>query len=116
MTSQTPATSGGLNVIGEGISVSERYAAETLAACGHGVVLRQANSAAGRTSDLLVDGVAYDVYTPTTSNLNRIVDSIATKGTQVRCGGVVLDLSKSPLTAVRSATSSPARKGDESNF
>ncbi len=40
----------------------------------------------------------YDVYTPRTGNLNRIVSSIASKGSQVRGGGVVLDLSKSPLS------------------
>lgn len=50
-------------------------------------------------SDLLVNGVPYDVYTPTTGNLDRIVGAIASKGSQVNGGGVVLDLSKSPLTA-----------------
>jgi hypothetical protein len=64
---------------------------------GNDVVLRQATGA-GRTSDLLVNGVAYDVYTPTTGNVNAIVSAIAKKGSQVNGGGVVLDLSSSPLT------------------
>ena len=91
------AANGGLRVVGGGFSASERYAAETLASQGRNVVLREADSAAGRTSDLLVDNVPYDVYTPRTGNLDRIVSSIASKGSQVRGGGVVLDLSKSPL-------------------
>jgi filamentous hemagglutinin len=62
------------------------------------VVLRAADSAAGRTSDLLVNGTPYDVYTPTTGNIDRIVSQVVSKGSQVRGGGVVIDLSKSPLT------------------
>ncbi|MPZ84377.1 MAG: hypothetical protein GEV28_29885 [Actinophytocola sp.] len=85
-------------MIGEGFSASERAAAETLAGQGRNVVLRAADPAAGRTSDLLLDGIAYDVYSPTTGNVARIVSAIAAKGSQVRGGGVVLDLSKSPLT------------------
>lgn len=57
----------------------------------------------GRTSDLLLDGVPYDVYTPTTGSLDRIVSTIASKGSQVRGGGVVLDLSLSPLFGVDAA-------------
>ena len=90
---------GGLRVIGSGFSASERGAAEALAGQGRNVVLREA-SGAGRMSDLLVDGIPYDVYTPTTGNLSRIVSAIASKGSQVNGGGVVLDLSKSPLTGV----------------
>jgi RHS repeat-associated protein len=97
------AESGHLEVIGSGFSASERAAAETLAAQGRNVVLRQA-SGVGRTSDLLVDGVPYDVYTPTTGNLDRIVSAIASKGSQVNGGGVVLDLSESPLSGVDAAT------------
>lgn len=67
--------------------------ARQLASQGRNVVLRQANSAAGRTSDSLLDGIPYDVYTPTTGNLDRIVSSIASTGSQVRGGGVVLGLS-----------------------
>lgn len=92
------AAKGGLQIVGEGFSASERAVAQQLASQGRNVVLRQADSAAGRTSDLLLDGIPYDVYTPTTGNIDRIVSSIASKGSQVRGGGVVLDLSKSPLT------------------
>lgn len=93
------ASKGGLQIVGQGFSASERWSAGQLASQGRNVVLRQADSAAGRTSDLLVDGVPYDVYTPTTGNLDRIASTIASKGPQVRGGGIVLDLSKSPLTA-----------------
>lgn len=67
-------TGGGLRVIGSGFSASERGAAEALAGQGRSVVLRQATGV-GRTSDLLVDGIPYDVYTPTTGNLDRIVSA-----------------------------------------
>ncbi|WP_432803791.1 CdiA C-terminal domain-containing protein [Cupriavidus pauculus] len=50
----------------------------------------------GETSDLLVNGVAYDVYTPTTSNPNRIVSAIASKNTQAT--DIVLDLTNSSVT------------------
>jgi RHS repeat-associated protein len=93
------AAEGSLQVIGEGFSDSELYAARTLSAQGRNVVLREATGV-GRTSDLLVDGVPYDVYTPTTGSLDNIVSAIASKGSQVNGGGVVLDLSRSPLTSV----------------
>ena len=91
--------SGGIRVIGSGFSASERSAAEALAGQGRNVVLREATGV-GRTSDLLVDGVPYDVYTPTTGSLDRIVSAIASKGSQVDGGGIVLDLSKSPLAGI----------------
>ncbi|MBP5107925.1 hypothetical protein, partial [Pseudomonas protegens] len=47
--------------------------------------------AEGKTSDLLVNGVSYDVYTPATGNADRIISAIAKKNTQAE--GVVLDLS-----------------------
>lgn len=50
------AAKGGLQIVGEGFSASERAMAEQLASQGRNVVLRQADSAAGRTSDLLLDG------------------------------------------------------------
>ncbi len=92
-------TAGSLRIVGSGFSASELGAAEALAGQGRNVVLREA-SGVGRTSDLLVDGVPYDVYTPTTGSLDRIVSSIASKGSQVNGGGVVLDLSKSSLSGV----------------
>jgi hypothetical protein len=92
-----PGTGGTLRIAGNGFSSSEQRMAQLLYEQGNDVVLRQATGA-GRTSDLLVNGVAYDVYTPTTGNVNAIVSAIAKKGSQVNGGGVVLDLSSSPLT------------------
>ncbi|MCO7219362.1 hypothetical protein NH342_06010 [Klenkia sp. PcliD-1-E] len=83
---------------GSGFSSSEIRAAESLAGDGRSVTLRAADPTAGRMSDLLVDGIPYDVYTPTTGNIGRIVSQVASKGSQVRGGGVVIDLSKSPIT------------------
>ena len=79
-------------------SKSEIEAAWHMAAQGKSVVLRSPSGtrAAGGTSDLLVDGVRYDVYTPTTSNANRIVSAIARKNSQAE--GIVLDLSGSSVT------------------
>jgi len=45
-------------------------------------------------------GVADDVYTPPTGSLDRIVGTIASKGSQARVGGVVLALSLSSLSIV----------------
>ncbi|MGE7955221.1 hypothetical protein ACQKQA_01260 [Pseudomonas sp. NPDC089530] len=69
-----------------------------MAAQGRKVELRSpvGTRAEGGASDLLVDGVRYDVYTPTTSNAGRIISAIAKKNTQAE--GVVLDLSKSSVT------------------
>jgi len=82
-------------------STSEIRAAQHLAALGRNVRLRQpiGTRAGGGTSDLLVDGVRYDVYTPRSSNPNRIIGEIARKGSQVQGGGVVLDLSQTTVTA-----------------
>ena len=91
------ADSGSLTVVGEGFSESEQEVAQMLAAQGDVVVLRQA-SGIGRTSDLLVNGVPYDVYTPSTGNVDRIVSAVASKGSQVAGGGVVIDLRNSNLT------------------
>jgi len=52
--------------------------------------------AGGRTSDLLVDGVPYDVYTPKTANPDRIVSAIAKKNSQA--SGIVLDLTETSVT------------------
>ena len=108
------AAEGSLQVIGEGFSDSELSAARTLSAQGKNVVLREATGV-GRTSDLLVDGVPYNVYTPTTGNLDRIVSAIASKGSQVNGGGVVLDLSKSSLAGVDPAELLARVRGVTSN-
>ncbi len=90
---------GSLRIVGSGFSASERGAAEFLARQGHDVVLRAA-SGLGRTSDLLVDGIPYDVYTPITGSIDRIVSEIAKKGSQVKGGGVVVDLSRTLLSGI----------------
>lgn len=89
---------GRLSIEGSRFSASELGAAELLAERGYDVVLREATGP-DRMSDLLLDGVQYDVYTPETGNISRLVGAIADKGSQVRGGGVVLDLSSSPLTS-----------------
>jgi len=60
-----------------------------MAAQGNSVVLysQGGNWEPGGTSDLLVDDVRYDFYTPSTSNANRIVSAIARKNSQAE--GVV---------------------------
>ena len=75
------------------------FAAPMISSAKNNVVLREATGV-GRTSDCLLDGVACDVCTPTTGSLDRIVSTIASKGSQVNGGGVVLDLSLSPLSTV----------------
>lgn len=88
---------GTLTMSGQGFSASERRVAQLLADGGENVVLREATGV-GRISDLLVNGVPYDVYTPTTGNIDRIVSAVASKGSQVQGGGIIIDLSQSPLT------------------
>ncbi|RKH58337.1 hypothetical protein [Corallococcus llansteffanensis] len=90
---------GSLQVLpGGNYSPSELNSARALADAGSNVVLRppRGTREAGGTSDLLVNGVPYDVYTPTTSNANRIVSAIAKKNSQAE--GVVLDLSQTSVT------------------
>ena len=53
--------------------------------------------AGGGTSDLLVNGVSFDVYTPITVNPNRIVSAIASKNSQAQ--GIILDLRNTTVTA-----------------
>ena len=53
----------------------------------------------GRTSDLLVDGVPYDVYTPQAgTSVRNIFSKGAKKWNQVNGGGIVIDLSETSLT------------------
>jgi RHS repeat-associated protein len=72
-------------------TLSEARAAHELAKAGHMVVLRQATGN-GRTSDLLVNGVRFDVYNPVTTSREGLIRGIAGKGTQVNGGGVVVDV------------------------
>ncbi|WP_158632057.1 polymorphic toxin-type HINT domain-containing protein [Micromonospora sp. Llam0] len=91
---------GSLRVSAADPSDSELAAAQYMAARGGNVVLRDPVGPRGTaTSDLLVDGVQWDVYTPTTRNVSRIVSAVATKGGQVRGGGVIIDLSQTSVTA-----------------
>jgi hypothetical protein len=82
-------------------SQSEVTAAMELADRGSDVVLRDpiGTRAGGLTSDLLVNGEPWDVYTPTTGNVSRIVSAVASKGSQVQGGGVIIDLSQTSVTA-----------------
>jgi RHS repeat-associated protein len=88
--------SGALSIEGNlsAYSSSEIGAARYLANLGDDVVLRSASNIK-RTSDLLVNGVAYDVYTPQTSNVARIVSAIAKKNSQAQ--GIIVDLSQTAL-------------------
>ncbi|MFG1610898.1 RHS repeat-associated core domain-containing protein [Actinoplanes sp. NPDC049265] len=91
---------GALRVSAANPSASELAAAQHMAARGSKVVLRDPVGPRGTaTSDLLVDGVQWDVYTPTTGNVSRIVSSVASKGSQVQGGGVVVDLSRTSVSA-----------------
>jgi len=96
--SKTPK--GSLSIQSGGtFSASEVAAAEYMQSLGHNVLLRSPTGtrAAGATSDLLVNGVNFDVYTPTTNNASRIISAIAKKNSQTT--GVVLDLSQTTVTA-----------------
>lgn len=55
-----------------------------MASQGKKVHLRQpvGTRAGGGTSDMLVDGVRYDVYTPTSGNPSRIISAMAKKNSQ----------------------------------
>jgi hypothetical protein len=91
---------GKLSVTAANPSDSEVKAARHLAGLGHDVHLRDpvGTRAGGETSDLLVDGERWDVYTPKTANVGRIVSAVASKGSQVHGGGVILDLAHTRVT------------------
>jgi RHS repeat-associated protein len=93
------AASGSLTIIGEGFSESEVSVAQYLAGQGRNVLLRAATGV-GRTSDLIVDGVPYDVYTPEVgTSVRNVLSKAARKWTQVDGGGVVIDLRNTGYTA-----------------
>jgi RHS repeat-associated protein len=81
-------------------SSSEIAAARYMAARGSHVVLRDpvGTRTGGMTSDLLVDGVRWDVYSPTTGSVTNIIGRIAKKYSQVHGGGVIVDLSRTGLS------------------
>ncbi|HMH33194.1 MAG TPA: RHS repeat-associated core domain-containing protein [Puia sp.] len=83
---------------GGAFSASEIRAAKYLQSLENDVVLRKPIGArsGGETSDLLVNGkLSYDVYTPNTKSLNRLVSAIAKKNSQAT--GVVIDLNNTTL-------------------
>ncbi|PZG23436.1 hypothetical protein C1I95_03235 [Micromonospora craterilacus] len=92
---------GSLRVSAANPSASEVAAAQHMAARGGNVVLRDpvGTRSGGMTSDLLVDGVAWDVYSPTSRSINNILTNVAKKHSQVNGGGVVVDLSGTGLSA-----------------
>ena len=93
------AGAGALEVIGDGFSASEKAVAQWLADQGDNVILREATGI-GRTSDLLVNGTPYDVYTPEAgTSIRNILSNAAGKWTQVNGGGVVIDLNDTGLSA-----------------
>lgn len=92
---------GSLRVSAANPSASEVAAAQHMAARGGNVVLRDpvGTRSGGMTSDLLVDGVAWDVYSPTSQSINNILTNVAKKHSQVNGGGVIVDLSGTGLSA-----------------
>lgn len=98
---------GGLTIAdisGEGFTPAELNAASYLyKQGGNYVVLRTAvgTRAGGGTSDLLVNGTRWDVYTPEAdTSVRNIMSTAAGKWTQVHGGGVFIDLSNTGLSAV----------------
>ncbi|MEU4239855.1 RHS repeat-associated core domain-containing protein [Actinoplanes sp. NPDC026619] len=92
---------GVLRVTAANPSESEVRGAQHMAARGGNVELRDpvGTRKGGATSDLLVDGARWDVYTPKTRKINQIMSGIAGKHTQVHGGGVVVDLTGTGLSA-----------------
>jgi hypothetical protein len=93
--------SGSLSIEGssDDFSASEKAVAQELVSQGKNVILREP-SGVDRTSDLLVDGTPYDVYTPNDgTSVRNILSNVASKWTQVNGGGVVVDLSNTNLSA-----------------
>ena len=89
---------GKLNITAKTPSASETRAAEYMKNKGHKVELRDpvGTRSDGKTSDLVVDGKNYDVYTPKSSNPNRIISEAAKKNSQAE--GLVIDLSRTDVT------------------
>ncbi|WP_353196141.1 SpvB/TcaC N-terminal domain-containing protein [Parapedobacter defluvii] len=79
-------------------SESELRAAKYMKNKGYDVHLRKPRGtrSGGGTSDLLVNGKRYDVYTPTSSNPKNIIVNIVKKNDQAT--GIILDLSKTKVT------------------
>ena len=90
---------GSLSIEAGSYSESELRVAQYLADQGNDVALRQpvGTQAGGGTSDMLVNGVRYDTYTPITNSVNRIVSQVASKNSQAEV--VVVDLSQANVAA-----------------
>ncbi|TJZ62342.1 hypothetical protein FAZ15_05645 [Sphingobacterium olei] len=86
---------------GGNFSASEIAAANYMKSQGYRVFLRKpvGTRAGGQTSDLVVNGVNYDVYTPVTNSVNAIVSAVARKNSQTV--GVIIDLSKTNVTGTQ---------------
>ncbi|MEV7618109.1 RHS repeat-associated core domain-containing protein, partial [Streptomyces sp. NPDC089799] len=95
------ARPGQLTITAKNPSASEVSAAEHMASLGKKVELRDpvGTRAGGQTSDLLVDGVPWDVYSPVSTNPKAIINKVAKKHSQVHGGGVIVDLSGTGLSA-----------------
>ncbi|MGW0806050.1 golvesin C-terminal-like domain-containing protein [Nonomuraea sp. NPDC002799] len=95
------AKSGNLTVTARNPSASESAAAQHLSDEGYDVILRDpaGTRQEGNTSDLLVNGVRWDVYTPTGKTVKNILTNTAKKHSQVHGGGVIVDLRGTGLTA-----------------
>jgi filamentous hemagglutinin len=92
-------SSGQLTIVdGGNYSESELNAARTLAGQGYDVVLRPpvGTRVDGGTSDLLINGVRYDVYTPDSSNPNTIFENMIKKNNQAV--GLFVDLTNTTVT------------------
>ncbi|MFE7379763.1 hypothetical protein ACFU9F_05270 [Streptomyces zhihengii] len=71
-----------------------------MASLGNRVTLRDpiGTRAGGQTSDLLVNDVPWDVYSPQSSSVKGILNKVAKKHSQVHGGGVIVDLSGTGLS------------------
>lgn len=102
----TEAGAATLSITASKASPEELNAAAELSGelgAGHAIELRDPPADGGtrgvNTSDLLVDGVQYDIYSPKTGKLDRIAATLVGKRSQVDGGGIVLNLQNSPLNA-----------------
>ncbi|WP_241826895.1 RHS repeat-associated core domain-containing protein [Streptomyces graminilatus] len=81
----------------------EIYAAQEVASQGNKVVLRDPPGDGGTrgidTSDVLINGVQGDIYSPSSGNMDRISGAISKKRNQVDGGYVILNLKNSPVRA-----------------
>jgi hypothetical protein len=91
--------SGNLAIQTARASPQELQVAKQLADMGYNVVVRSpvGTRVGGGTSDLLVNGMPYEIYSPFTTNPDRIISTLADKAAQAPA--LVLDLSRTTVTA-----------------